>query len=99
MAKQIIWAEKAIEDKIEIFEFWNRKNKSTSYSKKLNNLFDNAAKLLAVYPSIGQKSSRPFIRVKTVKEYLIVYEVTPELIMILRIWPGKKNPIEFDRIF
>lgn len=35
MARQIIWTERAQKERIAIFSFWNNRNKSVIYSKKL----------------------------------------------------------------
>lgn len=34
---KILWASTAVIQRNYIFEYWNKRNKSTSYSKKLNN--------------------------------------------------------------
>ncbi len=54
MAKQIIWSRKAQNDRKEIFRYWNKRNKSKLYSKKLNKLFKEAVKLISEYPEIGK---------------------------------------------
>lgn len=39
MAREIIWTKRAQNDRYSIFNYWNKRNKSKSYSQKLNNLF------------------------------------------------------------
>jgi hypothetical protein len=39
MVKQIRWTEGAQFDRKEIFQYWNARNKTNNYSKKLNQLF------------------------------------------------------------
>jgi addiction module RelE/StbE family toxin len=98
MAKQVIWSDRAIDDLLKIFEYWNYRNKSTSYSKKLNELFTKAIALIANYSSIGRPSQIENIRIKIVKDYLIIYEDTPELIIILTIWDSRRNLEDLERI-
>ena len=42
MAKKIIWSANAKADKIEILNYWLDRNKSNTYSKKLNLLLKEA---------------------------------------------------------
>lgn len=98
MAKQIIWSERAINDLIQIFEYWNFRNKSTNYSKKLNEIFNTAIALISNHSSIGRPSQIENIKIKTVKDYLVIYEDTNEMIIILTIWDSRRNPEELEKI-
>lgn len=98
MAKQVIWSDRAIDDLLKIFEYWNYRNKSSNYSKKLNELFTKAIALIANHSSIGRPSQIENIRIKIVKDYLIIYEDTPELIIILTIWDSRRNLEDLERI-
>jgi len=53
MAKRLIWTQFAQAQKKEIFEYWNERNGSKNYSRKLNGLFDEAAELLTTQPYMG----------------------------------------------
>ena len=86
MAKQIIWSLRAQNDKKEIFKYWTQGNKSNRYSKKLNQLFKEAVLLLLEHPYIGRPTDDARVRIKIVKEYLLIYEVTETSINILSIW-------------
>ena len=98
MAKQVIWSNRAIDDLLKILEYWNNRNKSSSYSKKLNELFNKAIALIVNYSSIGRPSQIENIKIKIVKDYLIIYEDTPELIIILTICDGRRNPEDLEKI-
>lgn len=50
MAKQIIWSLRAQKNKKEIFKYWTNRNKSTRYSKKLNQLFKDAIQVRREHP-------------------------------------------------
>ena len=54
MAKEIIWCETAQKDRKEILLYWKNRNKSPTYSNKLNVLFDDAAKINASFPKTGK---------------------------------------------
>jgi plasmid stabilization system protein ParE len=99
MAREVIWSDKALDDLLSIFDYWNTRNKSTSYSKKLNLLFNKIIELITRYPSLGRPTQFNSIKVKIVKEYLIIYEKTPELLFILTIWDSRRNPAELNMHF
>lgn len=99
MAKQIIWSLRAQKDKREIFIYWSQRNKSNRYSKKLHQLFKEAIQLLREHPYIGRTTDDDSVRIKIVKEYLIIYEVTETSIIILSIWDGRQDPLRLaDRL-
>ena len=98
MAKQIIWSLRAQNDKKEIFEYWTQRNKSNHYSKKLNQFFKNSIRLLVEHPYIGKSTDDTSVRIKIVKQYLLIYEVTETSINILSIWDGRQDPSKLEDI-
>lgn len=98
MAKQVIWSDRAIDDLLRIFEYWNNRNKSSNFSKKLNELFNKAIEIIAIHSSIGRPSQIENIKIKVVRDYLIIYQDTPELIIILTIWDSRRNPEELENL-
>lgn len=91
MVKQIIWSLRAQSDRKGILRYWINRNKSKEYSKKLNSLFKEAVKLIADYPEIGKPTDNRDARIKVVRDYLIIYEITNEQIFILAIWDSRQN--------
>jgi plasmid stabilization system protein ParE len=98
MARQIIWSLRAQNDKKEILKNWSQRNKSYRYSKKLNQLFKEAILLLREHPYIGRSTDDASVRIKLVKEYLLIYEVTETSINILSIWDGRQDPSKLEDI-
>lgn len=74
MAKRLVWSFRAQSDRKEIFEYWNKRNKSKTYSRKLNDLFMQAANLITNYPELGTLTDDEGVRVKIVNDYLMFYE-------------------------
>lgn len=74
MAKRIIWSEDAYLDKVQIFSYWNNRNKSNLYSKKLNRLFNDTIKSILETPSIGRKTNVENIKRIIARDYFIIYE-------------------------
>lgn len=98
MVKEIIWSLRAKTDRREIIKYWNDRNKSNSYSKKLNLLFKEAIRLISEFPEIGRPTDIENVRIKVVRDYLIVYEKTPVFIYILTISDGRRDPERLKRI-
>ena len=92
MAKKIIWSRRSQNDRIEILGYWNKRNKSKAYSEKLNKLFKEAVKLIADHPEIGKPTDNKNVRIKVVRDYLILYELKDEEITIFSIWDSRQDP-------
>jgi toxin YoeB len=94
MVRQIVWTLNAQEDRRRIFKYWNNRNKSTIYSKKLNMLFRESLKLVCKRPYIGKRTDKNNVRAKIVRDYLIFYEITDSHIVVLTIWDCRQDPEE-----
>lgn len=92
MAKRVIWSLNASEDKIQLFTYWNNRNKSKTYSRKLNVLFKESVKLIQDYPSIGRKSNFDHTKKLIVNHFSIFYEETETYITILGVWDDRQDP-------
>lgn len=92
MAKRKIkWTEKANFERKEILKYWIIRNKSKSYSIKLNKLFIKTLKLVSESPTIGRLTDFENVRVKIVRNYLIFYEYDDKMIKVLSIWDGNRS--------
>jgi len=98
MAKQVIWSLRAQNDKKEILDYWRQRNKSNTYSKKLNELFKESIKIILDFPQIGKVTDDTKARVKIVRDYLIIYEETETQIFILTIWDSRQDPEKLEKI-
>lgn len=95
MAKRIIWSKQALNERKEILQYWKKHHQSATYSIKLNDLFKKAIRLIAMHPRVGRMTDMQNIRIKLVRDYLLVYEETDEALYILNIWHSSRNPDEF----
>lgn len=92
MAKQVVWSPRAQKDRKNILNYWRQRNGSTTYSRKLNFLFKEAVSIIRKFPNIGRPTVQQNVRVKVVRDYLIIYEDTATTIYILTIWDNRQNP-------
>ncbi len=93
MARQIVWTFQAQDDRKRIFSYWNSRNKSTQYSKKLNRLFTDSLTLVCKRPLIGKRTDLLNVRAKIVRDYMLFYEITDEHIVVLTVWDSRQNPL------
>ena len=95
MAKEIRWSVRADQDRIDIFEYWTNRSKSTTYSTKLNKLFIESLEKLVEQPDLGREIKSPLTRRVVVTHYLIYYEINSDFIKVLTIWDSRRNPQKF----
>jgi len=98
MAKQVIWSARAQQDRKEILNYWIQRNRSNIYSKKLNTLFKNATKIISEFPKIGKLTDDKTLRIKIVRDYLMIYQETQTQIHILTIWDSRRDPDKLEKI-
>ncbi len=53
----ISWTQTAVKQRDHIFDYWNNRNKSNSYSKKLNVAIRERVELLRSQPDIGKETN------------------------------------------
>ncbi len=98
MAKQVIWFLRAQNDKKKILDYWRQRNKSNTYSKKLNELFKESIKIILDFPQIGKVTDDTRARIKIIRDYLIIYEETETQIFILTNWDSRQDPDNLKKI-
>ena len=92
MAKRkIIWTKTANVERKEILEYWFLRNKSKRFSIKLNFLILQSLELLRENPTIGRLTNVNNVRVKLIREYLLMYEFTESDLIILSIWDARRD--------
>jgi toxin YoeB len=98
MAKEVVWSLRAQKERKDILEYWRLRNRSTTYSKKLNQLFKESVKIIADFPNVGKPTDDLNTRTKIVRDYLIIYEETESQIHILTIWDSRQDPEKVKNI-
>ena len=92
MVSAVIWTEKAKKELMEILTYWNIRNKSKSFSLKLNNLIEEQLLLISEFPKIARATDIPNVNVKVVHKYLLYYEIVDDVLYVLTFRHGSKNP-------
>ena len=72
---KIIWTKIAISQRNEVFAYWNKRNKSTDFSKKINLLIYEKIDLLKNFPLTGVEIQNEDARILHFHNYSLVYKI------------------------
>lgn len=91
---RIIWQREAQNQRKDIFRYWNKRNGSNTYSKKLNTEIKRVLKVVKDTPLIGVEveQRRHIRRVLIFSNYSLFYTFDKENIYILSFWDNRQNP-------
>jgi plasmid stabilization system protein ParE len=98
MAVKIIWTNTAALQRRKILVYWNKRNKSTIYSKKLVTEITQRVNFLVNNPNIYIKTDFPNIRASTLGHYNIFYKITPDQLIVIAFWDNRRNPKTLSKI-
>lgn len=73
-------------------EFYNKRNGSKQYSKKLNQQIKNSLDKILNNPQIGIATQEADVRVLIVGNYEVVYQISQQQIVVVMIWDSRQNP-------
>lgn len=89
--RKINWTKEANIERKEILAYGIFRNKSKTYSMKLNRLFIDTLEILSDSPAIGRKTNFENVYVKIISNYLLFYEFDNAQIKVLSIWDGRRE--------
>lgn len=88
----VFWTQTAIRQRDHIFEYWNKRNKSNSYAKKLNMAIRDKIELLKHQPEIGKNTNFKNNRAISMGDYSILYKIAQNKVFITSIWDNRQDP-------
>ncbi|NRA92553.1 MAG: type II toxin-antitoxin system RelE/ParE family toxin [Psychroserpens sp.] len=93
MAKRTIkWTRTADIQYVGILEYWVKRNKSSTYSKKLIKIVAKRTEQLAETPFICKKAEFKDTHVASLGNFSIFYKVTDKEILITAFWDNRQDP-------
>lgn len=96
MAKRVVWAPEAVADRIQILDYWYKRLGTKEYSHKLDQVFKETVELLSHFPHLGRQLEHREERVFVKDHHQIFYLDDEEIIKILHLWDGRRNPEELN---
>ncbi len=88
----ISWTQTAKRQRNHIFVYWNKRNKSTSYSRKLNLSIRERTELLKTHPEMGKETDFRETRAISMGHYSILYKINKPQIIITGLWDNRQDP-------
>ena len=93
MAKyKIVWSIEARLDLLDILGFYIERNKSVSYSNKLNDKVNKSLNQIEQNRFIGIKTEIESVRALITGHYQIIYEIQEQTIVVVMIWDYRRDP-------
>ncbi|WP_026450948.1 type II toxin-antitoxin system RelE/ParE family toxin [Aequorivita capsosiphonis] len=96
VSREIRWTLAATRDKLSIFEYWTNRNQSALYAEKLELLFNDTIKIVAIFPFAGIETNITNVRIQIVKDFKLVYRIREEYIEVLKVWDTRQDPYGFN---
>ena len=88
----IFWTQTALKQRNYTLEYWNNRNKSNSYSKKLNSSIKERTNLLKTNHELGKKTGFNNTRIISLGHYSILYKKIDFKIIITGFWDNRQDP-------
>ncbi len=93
MAKlTVFWTMTAIKQRNLVFDYWNSRNNSKTYSSKLNMAIKERIDALKHNPEMGKLTTVKSVRGISLGHYSILYKKEESLIYIMAFWDNRQNP-------
>jgi len=92
----VIWSNRAKIKRFEILSFYNSRNKSNKFSKRLNQRINREIKLLSKSPNIGIKTDIENVRGLIIDNIVVYYEIAQNTIIVLFLWDSRQNPKDLN---
>ena len=88
----LLWTKTALAQRNHIFKYWNKRNKSTEYSKRLLTVINERTKLVLSFPEIGREVEFGNHRTIPLEHYSIFYKKVENKIVITAFWDNNQSP-------
>lgn len=94
----VFWTHTAKKQRDHVFNYWNTRNQSITYSKKLNLEIRERTELLKIFPEMGKRTNFKETRVIVMGHYSMLYQVQKERIIITAFWDNRDDPKKFLKL-
>lgn len=96
--RRLIWTFTAKQQRDDIFEYWNHRNKSKKFSKKLKLKILEKSKLLKTQPLSGRIIPETHYRILIFGDFSMIYSIYKNEIQIKSFWDNRQNPEKLKQI-
>lgn len=97
--RKIVWTRTADIQFVGVLEYWVKRNKSNTYSKKLVRLVSERTKQIAENPLSCKLTDFENTRVASLGNFSIFYKIFDSGIIISAFWDNRQDPKKLLNIF
>lgn len=97
MALEILYSPQFADNLETILTYFDERNGSNAYSRKLIGVIHSQIQMSAIFPEIGRMTDFPGVRILFVERYGIEYQIRENVILVVDIYSCQTNPD--DRLF
>lgn len=90
--RKVVWTKTADIQFVGILEYWVKKNKSNTYSKKLMRQVAERTRQIAQTPFIYKSTDFKDVRVASLGNFSLYYKITEYQIIISAFWDNRQDP-------
>ncbi len=92
VAIKVIWSETAAKQRRGIFEYWNQRNQSTSYSERIRILVLKRIELIKKNPTSFLSSEYNDMYVTVIEHFCLYFKIVNEGILVTAFWDTRQDP-------
>jgi len=96
--RNIVWTRTADVQFVGVLEYWVKRNKSNSFSKKILKLVTERILQISEKPFISKSTDFKDTRVASLRNFSMYYKVTDEQIIVTSFWDNRQNPKKLLKI-
>lgn len=89
--RKIVWTKTADIQFAGVLEYWLKRNKSNTYSKRLIRLVTERTKQIAKTPYMYKSTDFNNVRVASLGNFSIYYKVASEYVIITAFWDNRQD--------
>jgi len=97
--RNVVWSPEAENDLYNILAYWIYRNRSSLFSIKLKAEIQEGINAISLNPEIGKKIEGDNARLKLVRDYWIVYDITEHEIEIISIFDTRQDDKKLKKKF
>jgi|TARA_R110000850_G_scaffold16697_1_gene51663 hypothetical protein len=90
--RSVIWTKTADIQFVGILEYWVKRNKSNTYSKKLITLVSKRTEQIAKNPFLYKRADFNDTRVASLGNFSIFYKTSEKFITVTAFWDNRQDP-------
>ena len=94
----LVWTKTALKQRNCTFTYWNKRNKSIEYSKRLRKVINERTKLILSFPNMGREVGISNHLKIPLEHYSLFYRKVEDKIVITAFWDNNQNPEKLLKI-